>query len=389
MLARIINGGVCIIVFLLPLYLIRFRVGWLPTNILEVLIGGLFFIWLLKAARNNTQFPPFAKGWFLPIFLIFTGATLSVWFSGDLITGAGIWRGWFVLPLAFMLVVVENIKEKKEVGSIFKSLALSGAIVAIISLFYFIKNDLTYDGRLGAFYLSPNHLSMYLSPVFILSLYLYPVFEKNIYKIILIISHFLLLLVIVLTFSRSAWLGLAAGLIFILLLWLKKKWPKKIWASALIFLLFFLFIAGIAAKEFDLLNFPSFKSRLAIWQSALEIIKDHPLIGIGPGMFQKYYLDYQKMFPLYPEWSAPQPHNIFLAFWLQAGIIGLIGFFWLIVLFFKKGFKKEDWLGIILMAAMVYTLVHGLFDTTYWKNDLSIIFWLTIGLMSKVGRLSD
>lgn len=28
---------------------------------------------------------------------------------------------------------------------------------------------------------------------------------------------------------------------------------------------------------------------------------------------------------------------------------------------------------------MIYALVHGLVDTTYWKNDLALMFWLIIG----------
>jgi len=35
----------------------------------------------------------------------------------------------------------------------------------------------------------------------------------------------------------------------------------------------------------------------------------------------------------------------------------------------------------------MYILIHGLVDTTYWKNDLSIIFWLVIVLGYKANRL--
>ena len=140
-------------------------------------------------------------------------------------------------------------------------------------------------------------------------------------------------------------------------------------------------------------SYPSIKSRLVIWQSAWEILKDHPLIGIGPGMFQKYYLDYQPRFEPYPEWAVPQPHNIFLAFWLQTGLLGLIGLVWLLAVFFretKKGLNpgQGSILMIILMAAMIYVIVHGLVDTTYWKNDLAIIFWLITALANRVNHLS-
>ena len=33
-----------------------------------------------------------------------------------------------------------------------------------------------------------------------------------------------------------------------------------------------------------------------------------------------------------------------------------------------------------LLGFLLYTLFHGLIDTTYWKNDLSFLFWLAICL---------
>ena len=144
------------------------------------------------------------------------------------------------------------------------------------------------------------------------------------------------------------------------------------------------------------LSYPSLKSRLVIWQSAWEITKDHSLIGIGPGMFQEYYLDYQPRFKPYLEWAVPQPHNVFLAFWLQTGLIGLIGLIWLLIVFFRNCIKylkvsdsKIKILNFILLSVMAYILIHGLIDTTYWKNDLSVMFWLITALSYRVGHLSD
>jgi len=65
----------------------------------------------------------------------------------------------------------------------------------------------------------------------------------------------------------------------------------------LIIILFFSFQASsYKFQEFLDFSYPSLESRLIIWQSSWGIIKDHSLIGIGPGMFQKYYLDEQVNF---------------------------------------------------------------------------------------------
>jgi len=392
---RIINFGIYLIVFCLPLYLVRFKIGWVPFNVSEILIYILFVLWLFL---RNAEVRPLQRsdlGFWTPVFLIFFGVTIATLFSSDLQTSAGIFKGWFLAPLLFFIVVINQIKTKEQIRNILVSLTLSGAIVALISLFYWFNNILTYDGRLQGFYNSANYLAMYLSPILILSLCLYSFLNKKVLRVVLFIVNCLLFIVIYLTYSYGAWLGIGLALIFITLARKHKK---------LVLILLFLIVLGLILQipsqkfqGFVDLSYPSLESRLVIWQSAWEIAKDNSLIGIGPGMFQKHYLDYQVRFAPYPEWSVPQPHNIFLAFWLQTGLLGLIGFVWLMVIFFKNALRSdlckgrtsiERILGSVLIAAMLYVLIHGLVDTTYWKNDLAVVFWLITALSYRVSRLS-
>jgi O-antigen ligase len=117
------------------------------------------------------------------------------------------------------------------------------------------------------------------------------------------------------------------------------------------------------------------------------MIKNHWLIGIGPGNYQEKYLDYQKYYPPYLEWAVPHPHNLYLAFWLYGGIAGLIGFLSLIFLWFKGILPKiksgPDWTALVSLGIMAYILTHGLIDTTYFKNDLAVIFWLCFIVLKK------
>ncbi len=341
-----------------------------------------FFLWLLTKPNLRGIFK---NKIFAPILILFIGLTLSTLFSSDIFTSAGIWKGWFLVPMLFFLVLIDSLKSKKEIRNIIIALVFSGAVVASIALCYWLDNDLTYDGRLKGFYLSANFLAMYLSPILILSLYLFSCFKKGILRTLLLIASALMFFVIYLTYSYGALLGLLGAFVFLFFAQIKKRKLLSLLLLLLIVLAFAFQLGSYKFKGFADFSYPSIKSRLVIWQSAWAILKDQPLIGIGPGMFQKYYLEYQPRFPLYPEWAVPQPHNIFLAFWLQAGILGLIGFVWLLVIFFKK--NKPNFLDFVLMAAMVAILIHGLFDTTYWKNDLAVVFWVIIALGYRAGRL--
>ncbi|MEA2113055.1 MAG: hypothetical protein U9P63_00105, partial [Patescibacteria group bacterium] len=277
-LEKIIEYWICLIIFLIPAYIFSFKIWLIPTNPLEILIGVLFIFWFFL---NFRELPKIAKGvfknrFFLPIFLIFLGITLSTIFSADIKTSAGIWKGWFVVPLLFFIVVANETKNKKQSKNIVLSLFFSGVGVALISLFYFFSNNLTYDGRLSGFYISPNYLAMYLSPVLILSLWLYFCLEKRLFKVFLFIGQCLLLATVFLTYSYSAWAGLAAALFFISVFQKLSSrnsvsgWKPSFCVLLIIISFFFSQINSLKFQELLDFSYPSLSSRLAIWQSAGE-----------------------------------------------------------------------------------------------------------------------
>ena len=382
---KIINFIIYLIVFSLPLYLVGFKIAWIPVTVLELMIYALFIIWLFYFIKNKKVRSLQKSNLSIPILLIFLGVTISTLFSSDIQVSAGIWKAWFLAPILFFIVIINTVKTKKQIKNIIIAFVLSGSFVALIALFYWFNENLTYDNRLQAFYNSPNYLAMFLSPVLFLSFYIYSFVKNKILKILLIADYLLIITVIYLTYSYGAWLGLIGATIFVLIF--SKIKLRYILLFFLIIILFFSFqVSSYKFQGFLDFSYPSLESRLIIWQSSWEIIKDHSLIGIGPGMFQKYYLDEQVNFEPYPEWAVPQPHNIFLAFWLQTGLIGLIGFIWLIIIIFLN--YKPKILSFILLYAIIYILIHGLVDTTYWKNDLSVIFWVIIALNYKADCLS-
>ncbi|OGI21597.1 MAG: hypothetical protein A3J06_01000 [Candidatus Moranbacteria bacterium RIFCSPLOWO2_02_FULL_48_19] len=105
------------------------------------------------------------------------------------------------------------------------------------------------------------------------------------------------------------------------------------------------------------------------------------LFGIGLGRFQEVYLEYQKYFPPYLEWAVPQPHNLYLAVWLQTGLLGLIGFILLVsraIILLIKNKSRES---ALLLGLLTLYLIYGLFDTPFFKTDLAFSFWLVIALI--------
>lgn len=455
--------GIMAIVFGSPLYLVRLNVFGVPSTALELGIYTLFIVWLAKnrcifiyahtpsnspyKGDDKKETPPLLgevrrgiiqqsinlikkeKILFLGILLLMSGVVISTIFSSDLKASAGILKGWFFDPFLFFIILVSEIKTLKQRENILKAFYVSGVLAATVSLLYLFfpeSNGVSYDGRLHGFYLSPNYLAMYLSPALIIGIWLiYRTFSIDLLKekiagarfFLSAVCLFALATAIYFTFSYAAWIAIIASVILLICLMAPPKKRKILFAVSFL-ILFVLFFSQDGTDKFENLKKMSYRSsynsRLMIWNSAWEIGKDNWLVGIGPGNFQKYYLDYQKRFAEpYLEWAVPEPHNIFLAFWLETGIAGLLGFLIILAWFFKKsarllgltqsfqglplgiiqgeslerGLCKENFLlAVVLFSLMIYALTHGLLDTTYWKNDLAIIFWLNLALLVSIKR---
>lgn len=372
-----------LMIFLLPLYLVKVQILFVRTNALESLMG-ITILWWLAVFYNKEKIRSLYfvyKKYFFCIAVMFGGLFLSAFSNDHALQSLSIIKSWFFLPLVFALVAADIIPRKK-IKNIFLAYGVSSFSVALIALGYGFFGHLTYDRRLEAFFNSPNYLAMYLAPGIILGFWL---IASTGYKKIKIMFLGVLLGALFLTDSYAAYGAICLSSLWVL--WARGRgikmtegFLKKAAAIVLIFMLFF--ISQFNNKKLtDLVGMnprSSLASRVMIWKASWRIVEDNPVIGIGVANFQKTYLDYQKFFPPYLEWAVPHPQNLYLAFWLSGGILGLSGFFGILFLsgrdLLKK--KRQDSLEILALGIIFYILLHGLFDTTYFKNDLAIVFWL-------------
>lgn len=140
--------------------------------------------------------------------------------------------------------------------------------------------------------------------------------------------------------------------------------------------------------------------RLQVWQVAAHYITEEPLLGVGPGRFQILYENNaSNILGIAPyESTMLHPHNLFLATWLNSGLLGMFALIWIFVgtyLGFKHGIfsKKEKDFSIVFLGMFGVVLLHGFFDQPFWKNDLALLWWiivvplLTTGFSSILGKI--
>ena len=372
---------------ILPTYLVRLTIVGIPTTWLELAIYAIFIVWLVKnSPRNFTWWKPILP-YFFPLALLGLGLLIGVVVSSDRLISLGVAKGWFFDPLLLFIMVANAGKvrsPREEFNNIGLGLGLSGLILASVALGQVISGHfITIDQRASAWFSSANYLSLYLVPIMILILGWWQGAPRYI-RWVVSFGWLIMLVALYFTFSYAGWLALIAGvLIFWWLLSPSIKWGL----IGLLGILVAVASQWQSAKFqhiWDLMGRSSAHVRLQVWQTAFLMVKENWFTGIGLGLFEKRYAEAaNRLFhpPLEP--VVLHAHNIWLQFWLNTGLTGLIGFGWLLVEWFKKiwpGVKARSSYGIAVFSAMVALLVHGMVDTAYWKNDLSALFWIIVGL---------
>ncbi|MFA7253005.1 MAG: O-antigen ligase family protein [Patescibacteria group bacterium] len=386
-------------VFLFPFYFFRFDILGIPTNIFEIAVAlsVLSIFYFVFSAKRKLKFGPL---W--PYFILLA-AFLSVFLSIDEATALGIFKGWFAIPFLLYFSII-NIFTEKNISKLIFPLYISSLLVAlwtvaqkasIVGTLFYQKGDNTFgqyleQGRTFGPFESPNFLAMFLVPAFFLSIIIWPLLVSKFVKICFLVSLALPLTALYFSQSKAGILALVFSVIFAILIIIRGRADnsrsKASFKTKSIFLLPILasiIFAFLAYTKIDL-NSGSNNVRKEIYSYSWQMAGGSPIKGIGLGSFQDEIASLSstnESFKLYGLPYALHPHNIFLAFWLYLGALGILAFLSVLAWYYCNLFKIKDYfVKALLFAGMTAVLIHGLFDTTYFKNDLSALFWLLLAL---------
>ena len=114
------------------------------------------------------------------------------------------------------------------------------------------------------------------------------------------------------------------------------------------------------------------------------MIMDHPVIGVGPGLWQKTYREQYKSEK--ETQDLGHSHNNMLQIASESGILGLIGFLGFSIFTIYKSVKSyiistNPYDLSIIVGFISYLFLFGSIDYT-WGNSSGIrIFWVVMGIM--------
>jgi putative inorganic carbon (HCO3(-)) transporter len=217
-------------------------------------------------------------------------------------------------------------------------------------------------------------------------------------RVIVLLLTLLFGAVLVLTQSRSAWIGVTAGLG--VMVWI--QWPRMRWlliAAVLILTLVLWYIGPqvVAAALFPtgmMASTVTLEGRIELWSRALYALQDFPFTGCGLGSFGTVVHLLYPLFLVGPEFRIWHAHNLYFQVALDLGLPGLIAYLALVGTALWIGLRVAQgslcdtaaaspqyrWLGLGIVGSLVAFHVYGLTDTVALGAKAGVAFWMLLAL---------
>ena len=336
----------------------------------------------------------------LPFILFFLWAVFGLFFTLDFQNTLHDLRGHLLnyLIIFYLLVNYFNSQKRLEILSMIVIIGATIFSVGAINQYYFIEG-IPLSARLGNITfrgaMQTDLIGFTTTFASILALHLFHKKKPVTYKILFIACFLLTTTATLLTQSRGSLIGLCAS--FIILCFANKR--------NLIFVVLAALLIFLTPGMSDRIKNQGFTKdiRTKINRLTLEVIKDHPIAGIGFGMQiygNKNVLDLEKLNKqLPPEYQQngaiiAAPHNMIFDIAIRTGIVGLALFLYILItslwmLWKTLSLKKDEYFrswAICLFACFVSYMIPALFaDTTF--GPMAIIFYTMLAMITILWNL--
>jgi O-antigen ligase len=184
------------------------------------------------------------------------------------------------------------------------------------------------------------------------------------------------------TYSRNAWLGLAAGALGLVLT--AQRTLRIVAVLATVLAVGTIAMPGAVAERLQSvvnLEDQTLRDRVAMWRSGLAMIADHPLLGVGPGEVRAWYQHYRRPEAVRP--STGHLHNSAVQIAAERGLPALVAWLWIWVVFFREGWRilvraeretpVRRTLVCASLAGVAGFLVAGLFEHNFGDAEVATV----------------
>jgi O-antigen ligase len=368
----------------MPLYIARWRIGPLPTTLLEALIGVTVVAYLVTL-YSEKRLPRARTPYDIPIILLLIAGVIGIVVAPDHLKALGTYRAYFIEAIVCFYIAVDLLRSRADITTF---LLIAGAGVCLMAVgeladFAYAVQHHNLDLSAAPSFLntSANSDAMYFEPplAFALAFTLFPSRPRERWVagagLVLIFAAFIASL------SRASFLALAILVAVLVLSARSLRWRLRALAGAFVVALVVLEIPFVNRRFLTFAD--SVTNRESIYKQTVRMLEQFPIFGAGLDGFGT------RVAPYRPAGQIIQiyPHDIWLTFWSELGLLGLVAFALIFFGLLWRAVKTLPFATDIYrpllwgaIGALILYTVHGLFDSPYWKNDLSVEFWLLAAL---------
>ena len=132
------------------------------------------------------------------------------------------------------------------------------------------------------------------------------------------------------------------------------------------------------------------RGRLDLWRHSLEIIRDHPVLGVGPGNWKVAYPRYSGGDMMASDSAPERPHNDLLWIASEIGLPGLACYLWLLCAAAAAGIRvlrrpaspERALYAVAFGAGLLAMLGHGLVSFPRELAETSLLFWTGLAVLA-------
>lgn len=388
--------------------------GGVPLDAADLLLMLVGAVWLARGVvAGEIILPQTPLRW--PLTLLLGALLLALIGAQSYREGLPELFKWAEVLALYVLVIA--LLPRHRVGWLLGALLLGGVSQALLGVYQFVTQTgpeaFVLMGRFMRAYgtlRQPNPFAGYLgllAPLALsLTIWAWQTRQPQALRQAVAVAAGLIVLGILVSWSRGAWLAFAAATLVLLLVYARRSAMRVLIGLAVVAVLLAglnavgLLPAAVVQRLADLKNYFgwmditqvvvtddnfSVVERLAHWQAALGMWRDHVWLGIGPG-------NYSVLYPIYQigNWDDPlgHAHNIYLNFAAEAGLVGLLAYlvFWLASLWQAgRAAWSNDKLAVALgagvLGALTHATMHNLFDNL-WVQHIYLLPALLLGILA-------
>lgn len=314
----------------------------------------------------------------------------------------------YVMPITAFFIARRIMWRPADIYFLFWSLLGVGvflAFTAILQLFMGISifvpqymEVVHSESRATGTFSNASEYGLVMNALLLIGIYLYLTVTDRLGRVLVLLSLFLIMGGILLSETRATWVGVACSLLVIYLFDHRVRPMLTVAAvlasvTAAVALPFFLDSETIYHRVTEL---SPIYNRLAAWATGLNMMLQHPLLGIGfgNGTFGLLKQDYIVGFgDISGQWvrDLAVPHNEYIHIGALTGVVGLsvyLGLFYRVVRLVVECYREQTGEGLqrdlaIYGGAIALSFfVNGLFVDTGKFNYIAILMYFLLGVMA-------